>query len=303
MAQSKYVVERSIELFIESCVKADTARMATEVYPNDVEAISDFSYADDKSEYHKYDLYVPKKLLSLPGEDRYKKVALDIHGGGFVYGLKEINKCCNMTVASLTNMPVVSINYNLCPTVSIVTMLNEIMSAIKHIVATHGTREITIMGDSAGGYLALATWALLSDEKVREDFKCDVKVDVDVSGLVLICPAARDDSDYIGGIENTYFADDADNLLPSYGRNLDEIMEKVSKEVPPTVLITSDKDFLHDVTVDLFEKMKAKGIDARLFDGVTKENGNELTHVYVVGHPDWEESKEPLELITRLIVD
>lgn len=301
---TKYAVDRTIEYFIDSCTKSDTARMALEVYPEDIEVIKDRSYIDDGSLYHNYDIYVPKAHLDEfndKSSEYGRKAVLDIHGGGFVYGLKEINKNCNMTVASLGDLPVYSINYELCPAVSIVHMLNEICTAIKYFRDNEGVEELFIMGDSAGGYLAMTTWALIVDEKIRNEFKCRVNPDVKVNGLILICPAARDDSRFIEGIEVSYFKDDESNLVPPYGRKLGEIINQTNKPLPPSVLITSDKDFLHDETLYLADKMKERNGEVVVFDGVTKENGNELTHVYVVGHPEWEESEIPLQYITSLI--
>lgn len=298
---SDYVVQRSIEVFIDNCTKSDTARMATEVYPDTVEVKADIAYIDDGSVYHVFDIYTPKAILN--SENIYSKIVMNIHGGGFVYGLKEINKCFNMTVAKNTNLPVFSINYQLCPTISVVEILKEIMTAIKYFVDNYGTREIYIMGDSAGGYLTVATWALLVSSVVRSDFKCDICPDIKVNGLVIICPAARDDSKYLEGIENTFFRDDPSRQLPSYGRDLGEVVKRTGAQVPPSVLITSDKDFLHDETLYLTETIRELGGSAELFDGVTTDDGNELGHVYVVGHPEWEESNEPLNLISRLILD
>ncbi len=300
----KHIVERTLELFIEGCNKADIPRMAAEVYPSDVTVISDVPYINDGNEYHVLDFYVPTELMSDPAikAGKFKKVAMDIHGGGFVYGKKEINKCFNMTVASKSNTPVVSINYQLSPTVSIVAQLNEIRTAIEFLIREHGVEEIVIMGDSAGGYHALATWALLAELSIREEFKCSVEVsNINVSGLVLICPSACDESGFIYGIEEAFFGDEPSEKLPAYGRDLGKILEHVGAPVPPTVVITSDKDFLEKEGQYLRDRLKDAGCDVRFFDGVTKEGGNELFHVYVVGHPDWEESAEPLKLICELI--
>lgn len=305
MRTDKRVVERTIELFIEGCVKSDTARMEKEVYPEDVKVIGDISYDKEDSVFHKFDIYMPDAHMAkgLSEDKLYEKIVMDIHGGGFVYGLKEINKCCNMTIASRTSLPVVSINYTLSPRVSIVEQLNEICLAIKFLTEEYGVKSVTLMGDSAGGYLAAATWAIISDSKVRAEFHGRTAPQVKVDGLVLICPAARDDSKFVEGIEVAFFNDDEENLVPSYGRDLGEVVKRVNAPVPPSVLITSDKDFLEKETLYLADTMRELGGKVSVFDGVTADGGNELVHVYVVGHPEWAESQEPLELITRLIVE
>ncbi|MBO7450203.1 MAG: alpha/beta hydrolase [Clostridiales bacterium] len=296
----KIVVERTRKNFIKMCTEADMPRMAKEVYPEDVHAIRDLTYIDDGNIFHRFDIYLPKGV-SFENITR-RRVILDIHGGGFVYGLKEINMNFNMNVAKRTGLPVVSINYTLVPHGSITNIINEIVTAIDHIKKTYDIDEFVLMGDSAGGYLAYATWAVLADKDIRHDFSCFHDPKVKVDSLILICPAATDSQHYTKALQEAYFSENDHDRLPEYARKLSLVTEKCKFAPPKMLLITSDKDSMHEETLSFRNDLKELGIEPMFFDGVTKEDGNPLFHVYVVGHPEWPESDRPLSMMTDLVV-
>lgn len=300
MGIRKVIVERTRKNFIKLCTDADVPRMATENYPDHVNVIRDFRYIDDDDIFHRFDIYFPDGV-SFENQEK-KRLILDIHGGGFVYGVKEINMCFNMHVAKRTGIPVASVNYTLFPTGSIIKMVGEVVTAMAYLKETYGVEEFTLMGDSAGAFLAFCTWGVLTDKDIRHEFMCFKKLKVDITGIILICPAVTDSQRFISGLEEVYFEGDDKNHIPKYAKDLKNLLIKSKYPPPKTLLITSDKDSMHEDTVGLYEAMKEAGVDVRFFDGVTKEGGHDLFHVYVVGHPDWEESEKPLHMIEELVV-
>lgn len=300
MGIKKIVVDKTRRNFIKLCNEADIPRMAKEVYPSDVRTVKDLSYIDDGKVEHKFDIYFPEGV-SFENMSR-KVLVLDIHGGGFVYGLKEINMNFNMHVARRTGLPVASINYTLVPDGSIVRIVDEIIRAIDHLKETYGIEDFYIMGDSAGGFLAYTTWAVLTDKDVRHDYQCFTDPKVNVLGIVMISPATTDSQKYMSSLEAAYFPDDPHNAIPSYAGNLVLLTDRCKFAPPSIVLITSDKDSMHDETNYFHKELKARDLSVKLFDGVTAPDGNPLYHVFPVGHPEWPESDEPLRLIAELVV-
>lgn len=300
MGIKKIVVDRTRKNFIKLCNDADIPRMRDEVYPSDVQAVRDLAYIKDGKVEHRFDLYFPEGV-SFENMEK-KRLILDIHGGGYVYGLKEINMCFNMHVARRTRLPVASVNYTIFPDGSLVDMVNEIVSSIAHLVDTYGIEDIVLMGDSAGGFLAYTVWAVLSDKDIRHDYRCFTSPSVNISGIVMICPGTCDSQNYIKALETAYFPEDEKARIPVYARDLTVLTEKSKKAPPPIIAITSDKDSMHEETMYFYSSLSKKGSDIRLFDGTTKEGGHDLFHVYVVAHPDWEESDEPLRMIEELVV-
>ena len=300
MGIKKIVVERTRKNFIKLCNDADIPRMREEKYPEDVHAIRDLTYMDDGRVEHRFDLYFPSGV-SFENMEK-KTIILDIHGGGFVYGLKEINMCFNMHVARRTKLPVASVNYTLVPDGSIVNSIHEIVHAIKHIKETYGVEDLFLMGDSAGGFLAYTVWAVLSDKDIRHEYNCFHYPKVNIHGLIMISPGTCDSQNYIKALDEVYFPDDPLNQVPSYARDLTLLTEKCKKAPPKILLTTSDLDSMLQETTYFYEYLSKNNHDVRLFNGTTKEDGNKLYHVFPVGHPDWEESDEPLRMIEELVV-
>jgi monoterpene epsilon-lactone hydrolase len=90
---------------------------------------------------------------------------LYIHGGAFVMS------CVDMYAAFLLNLslkcngiPVFAVEYPLCPEFEFPTAMECIASAYRNLVL-RGFKEIVIMGDSAGGNLAVATVLKLLEVK------------------------------------------------------------------------------------------------------------------------------------------
>ena len=300
MGIKKIVVERTRKNFIKLCNDADIPRMREEKYPEDVHAIRDLTYMDDGRVEHRFDLYFPSGV-SFENMEK-KTIILDIHGGGFVYGLKEINMCFNMHVARRTKLPVASVNYTLVPDGSIVNSIHEIVHAIKHIKETYGVEDLFLMGDSAGGFLAYTVWAVLSDKDIRHEYNCFHYPKVNIHGLIMISPGTCDSQNYIKALDEVYFPDDPLNQVPSYARDLTLLTKKCKKAPPKILLTTSDLDSMLQETTYFYEYLSKNNHDVRLFNGTTKEDGNKLYHVFPVGHPDWEESDEPLRMIEELVV-
>ena len=300
MGIKRIVVERTRKNFIKICNEADIPRMREEKYPEDVHAIRDLTYMDDGKIEHRFDLYFPKGV-SFENMDK-KRIILDIHGGGFVYGLKEINMCFNMHVARRTGLPVASVNYTIVPNGSIVNEVTEIVTAIEHLKNTYGVEDLFLMGDSAGGFLAYTVWAVMNDKDIRHDYNCFHNLSVNVEGIIMISPGTCDSQNYIKALDEAYFPDDPINQVPVYARDLTLLSEKCKKDPPKILLTTSDLDSMLKETLYMYEYLSKNNLNVKLYNGVSKEDGNKLYHVFPVGHPDWPESDEPLRMIEELVV-
>ncbi len=76
-----------LKLVWEKTRLVDARRMKREKYPEGIKEYRDIPYLDDGDMYHLLDIYMPADAgTSLP-------VMIDIHGGGWMYGTKEINRC------------------------------------------------------------------------------------------------------------------------------------------------------------------------------------------------------------------
>ena len=77
-----------LKLFWKNTERMDNKRIASQTPTPGIKAICDIPYINDGERAHLLDIYYPE---STKETDRLP-VIIDIHGGGWLYGYKEINK-------------------------------------------------------------------------------------------------------------------------------------------------------------------------------------------------------------------
>ena len=126
---------------------------------------------------------IPVRIYS-PEEEGEYPVLLFFHGGGWVTGnIDSYSKVC-ANMAKKTNHKVVSVDYRLAPEHPFPAGLEDCYEVAKAFILNKeiNDKEVTIIGDSAGGNLAAAL-SLLARE--RKEFK--------VKRQILIYPATYND--------------------------------------------------------------------------------------------------------------
>lgn len=263
------------------CSVGDMKKHASQTPPENIHEINNLAYIDDGNIYHQLDVYYPE------GTTEKLPVIIDIHGGGWMYGNKELNKYYCMALAS-RGYVVFNISYRLVPDVTVNEQLQDCAYALKWINENMNNypcdaENIMLTGDSAGGQLAVYSSALLRSEKLREIFDVTdggVKVDA----LVLTSPVAymNNGSPLSFYTKILWGKDYKDKATYNY-MNLDQIVDYV--QLPPTYLITSSGDTLaHTQTVQAAELLKSKGVQCELAD-YGKVDGKILVHVFSVLFP------------------
>ena len=87
------MLNKILEKFWRNTKRQDDKRIATLTPPEGVFESNDHEYLADGHVYHKLDVYYPE------GTTEKLPVIIDIHGGGFMYGDKELNKIYCHTLA------------------------------------------------------------------------------------------------------------------------------------------------------------------------------------------------------------
>lgn len=105
----------------------------------------------------------------IEAEDCSKKkgVIIYLHGGCYVYG--NITNYCTIPVqlANATGLKVLSVNYGLAPENPFPKALEDVIGVYEYLLnAGYQTENIAIVGDSAGGGLALSVVLKLKDLKI-----------------------------------------------------------------------------------------------------------------------------------------
>ena len=148
-----------LEDIIEMLNKNDRKRLACASYSLDgVEVLADLSYKDDGDLYHNFDIYYGNSSGNL------LPTVINVHGGGLVYGIKEICKQACVYMAKF-GFNVANINYRLLPDVTLRDQIKDVIDGLTYIYENSHrlnlrSDKIFLTSDSAGSFLTLAALAL-----------------------------------------------------------------------------------------------------------------------------------------------
>lgn len=276
--------------------KGDSARLAKKDFPTDVIQYTDIPYIDDGTWEHKLDVYVPegtKPNARLP-------VIIDVHGGGWYYGDKELNKffCLHLCREGFV---VFNMSYRLAPQHNIKDMMEDVMSALNYI-GNHlkdypcDKNRVFITGDSAGGQLASHATAITINKDMRKAYGVKKpKLKIKAVGLTSPCPYAKPK-----GLMKFYLKEIVGKKYKkeNYGKYLDfkKVIKTCDDKFPPTIIFTSLFDVIAEFQAkDAYKLLKKNGTKAK-FD---KRFNPALQHVYMVTDPDLPGGQRAIKMMTE----
>ncbi len=279
-----------VDLFWNKIVKGmDTKRLAEQTVCEGITEVNDINYCGDEEKYHLLDIYYDKDNL-----DKKMPVIFDIHGGGWYYGDKELNKiyCSNLVKHGFI---MVNISYRLVPYVTLKEQLEDVFSAMYFLEQNQEKYNLDmdnffITGDSAGGHLASLVPNILKNEKWRE--KLNVKTNINVKASCLTCPVVKTSSLAKHKLSGLYFNDVfGKNYKNSELYELADFEDTFIESYPPTIFISAYNDFMKNQAKYGHKFLTDKNIETELvfFDEPLIKEHN-LAHVYNIGFPLWEES-------------
>ena len=267
--------------------RMDQKRLATLHEPENVTRITDLAYLDDGDPMHLLDVYYPDGTTDpLP-------VIIDVHGGGWMYGDKELNRLYCLTLAA-RGYTVFNMSYRLVPQVTVNEQLQDVMCALQWIEAHLGDYpcqpdRILLTGDSAGGMLAGYAAALLSSRALRSVFDtvdCSLKLTM----LALTSPVAyMDDKGVMGAYTRRMWGEDYRRKPTAPYMNFSALLR--AGKLPPTFLVTSSGDFMAlTQTRRMAHELQGKGVTVDFMEFPQFE-GEDLPHVFSVIHPESKAAK------------
>lgn len=284
--------DKILAAFWNNTKKQDDKRIATLQWPESIEESRNNPYVDDGNPMHLIDVCYPKNA------DEKLPVIIDIHGGGWMYGDKELNKnyCHNIAKRGYV---VFVMSYRLYPEVTADEQLRDVAKSLKWI-SEHlddypcDKERILLTGDSAGGMLACFTALLSSSEKLR-DIYGTVDHGLLFDAVCLTSPMLfMDPGNYMGIYTKHVLGKNFRNQAWGSYVNLDSLL--TLGKMPPTMLVTSSGDFLaREQTLRGTEELKKNGVETKLLDWEKQPDGTELPHVFAVLYPEKEPSVKTIE--------
>lgn len=255
-------------------------------FPNDKVKISEnISYLDD-NKFHLMDIYQPYN------NEKILPIIINIHGGGFLLGKKEVNRLYCAELAQKGYI-VFCVEYPLSPSAKIIDILNDLIIAINKIneiaIDYNGdNNDLYLTGDSAGAYLCVYLSALKNNPNLNHLLKIKNKIIPTIKGLGLI-----------SGMFYTNKFDQIGVFVPKliYGKNYKKNYNSAyynieNKEIisylSPCFLVTNKGDFLRHYSVNFSKTLAKYNIKYKLLNINSKKM---LPHAFVAMLPETEEAK------------
>ncbi|MDO5150943.1 MAG: alpha/beta hydrolase [Oscillospiraceae bacterium] len=239
---------------------ADAKRDEGLTTPDEIMRFDDISYGPYGKD-NLLDIYVNKNVTGI------QPAIVNVHGGGWVYGCKEVYQFYCMSLA-LKGFTVVNINYRLAPENRFPAAVEDI-NMVMHFIDKKGAsyhidkKRIVMVGDSAGGQLVSHYAAILTNPGFAELFDFTVP-DVTVRALGLNC-GAYDGKTIANSKVDEFFSEytgiinekPSDDLL----RKLDT-MSNITSDFPPSYIMSSETDFLLSEADPMYRHLLKLGVPA-----------------------------------------
>ena len=268
-------------LFNISAARSDKKRDSNIPIPRGISEHRNISYGPH-AEQSLLDVYYPKGVTGkLP-------TIVSIHGGGYVYGSKEIYRRYGMDMAG-RGFAFINFNYRLAPRWKFPTPLADTGAVLDWVVKNQNRYHldpdrIILLGDSAGAQLASHYAAIHTNPEFAALFPIKVP-NVKIRAVGLFCGMYDIPKFAVGahkGLANDYLGRKFNMTDPRL-----DVLGAVTESFPPAFIITSCCDFLHDAAQPMYDYICSKGIDAEYHCYGTPE-AKEVGHVFHVNiiHPE-----------------
>jgi acetyl esterase/lipase len=245
--------------------------------PVDIERKDNLSYGPHRK-WNLLDVYYPK------GTQGKLPVIVSVHGGGWVYGTKEVYQFYCMSLAQ-RGFAVVNFNYRLAPASKFPTPLEDLNQVI-HWIFEHATEQpfdldrIFFVGDSAGANIAALYGCLCVNTDYARMFTIKPPADFVPKAMALNCGIYHIDSiveQNTGGLRGLL----KDYLGKNYAREdwkKIDACSYVTKDFPPTYLMTAEHDFVKFQSP--YMKAKLEEFQVRHQYKIYGEGNKEIMHVF-----------------------
>lgn len=287
-----------IDKFCDFLVKMDGSRMAAQPPYEGIQKWENIPYVDDGNECHLLDVYRPE------GVEGPLPVIVDVHGGAWFYGRKEINAQFGHAMAK-KGFVVVNISYR---TIRVEDggqfpgIVEDIFSACNwtydHIAEYGGDIDNAfLVGDSAGAHLTGLTMQINGNKETSERLNLSTKINFRAQGWV--CGVSQVSNfrkmhlpilDYVSKL----FFGKGWRKNPDYA--LADIRYNDLTSLAPVFMNSAYADFMKKDVIE-FDKILTEAGHEHEFVFVTKEQQqaefgsleHKLDHCYNIHNPEWPE--------------
>ncbi len=246
-------------MFCMMARRSDARRDAGLTTPADVIRFDEISYGPD-AKWNRLDVYRPR------GREGALPVIVSVHGGGWVYGDKELYQYYCMSLAQ-QGFAVVNFSYRLAPRHKFPAALEDTNRVFAWLLAnaqTYGfdTESVFAVGDSAGAQLLGLFCCLCTNADYAASFPFRAPEGFVPRALALNCGVYRLERNG----ETKAMAGLMRDLFPQKGTaeelRLGSVIDQLTPRFPPSFVMTAEGDFLAGQAKPLTEALQAIGVRA-----------------------------------------
>lgn len=292
-------------LFCKMCTKSDKKRDEGLKIPTNIEYIRDVRYGENKK-YHTMDICWPKYMDGREIDVNKDKipVIVSVHGGGYVYGNKEVYQFYAASLAG-KGFAVINYNYRLAPKYKFPAPLVD-LNAVLNWLLVH-TKEypldpekVFLVGDSAGAQIASQYGAIYSNNEYESIMEIKVP-QITIQALGLCCGTYDLKKKLKTDAGKRAMCDYLTKKPLRFGKKLD-VLDYITKNYPPSYLFSAKGDFLLAECKPMAELLQSRGGKCEY-----KIYGNEQTghvfHVDMRNEYAEEANGEQLEFFKKILTE
>ena len=246
----------------------DKVRDAGLTEPADVAKVKDLAYGNDPEQV--LDIYYPAGTGSpLPA-------IVSVHGGGYVYGDKDLYRFYCMSLAQ-RGFAVVNFSYRLAPKYRFPVQLDDVNAAMR-FVCRHAKEyfidlhNIFFVGDSAGAQMASQYMAAVTNPPYASLLGLEIP-EFDLRACALNCGFYIPDPHQDRMLMKCYLQDPS-----QIGAEEMDVAANITAEFPPAFVMTSNGDFLRERAKPFADILTARGVEAEYHD--YSPDDKELGHIF-----------------------
>lgn len=226
-----------------------------------------------------------------------KGVIIYLHGGCYIYG--NINNYCTIPVqiSNTTGLKVLSVNYSLAPENPFPKAIEDVQNIYEYLIEEGYTSDqIVIVGDSAGGGLALATVIKLRDLKV------DLPAALGLFSPWVDLTLKGDTIETLKDFDNVLSKRQLEGAAKIYSEKQELTNPLISpvfadlKNCPPMMILAGGREILLSDSINLARKAN---LDNTTVNFIVWDK---LDHVFAVDST-LPESKEAIEILGKFLLE
>lgn len=265
-------------LFNLRAAKSDRERDAAIPLPSGITECRNISYGSHGKD-NLLDVYYPKGTTTpLP-------TIVSIHGGGYVYGSKEIYRRYGMDMAR-RGFAFVNFNYRLAPKWKFPTPLADTNAVLEWITKNAqryhlDPQRILLVGDSTGAQLASQYAAIQCNPEYAALFSLNL-AKVHICALGLNC-GMYDIASQAAGPRKGLPLDYLGKKLPADDPRF-RVLESIGANYPPAFITTACHDFLRSCAEPMYRFLRDKGVecDWKCYGSEEDEHVGHVFHVNIL---------------------